>query len=312
METIHEILERVLENYPGARDEPFKGNPLQEIVTRSLRSVVQRVVGSEWLVDGSVGKGNWADTPWLAVFNPKITTSAQRGYYVVYLFDRDGRHVYLSLNQATTEVKQEFGKLHRDVLKDRAQTGYELLSSIGIQDLISGQLDLTGSGELTRGYCAGNITAFQYNADALPTEDVLIKDLHRILSLFSLYQKFRVGEISYSESVPEDIKSGLEAKQFRWHRRAERNQQLIKDAKKFHGTTCMVCTFNFEDVYGPRGSGYIEAHHIVPFAELSKELEPVVLDPKIDFVVVCANCHRMLHRSNPPMTPSQLQRLIKG
>src|SRR5262249_52580282 len=37
-------------------------------------------------VEGSAGAGNWAAVPWISVFDPAITTSATRGYYVVYLF----------------------------------------------------------------------------------------------------------------------------------------------------------------------------------------------------------------------------------
>jgi hypothetical protein len=43
-----------------------------------------------------------------------------------------------------------------------------------------------------------------------------------------------------------------------------------------------------------------------------KELEPIILDPKTDFVVVCSNCHRMLHRTKPVLAPSELiKRLSK-
>ena len=73
----------------------------------------------------------------------------------------------------------------------------------------------------------------------------------------------------------------------------------------------MICSFNFGDKYGSRGVGYIEAHHIVPFAQLVKELEPVTLDPKTDFVVVCANCHRMLHRTVPAISPLELKALLE-
>ena len=49
--------------------------------------------------------GNWAQLPWIAIFNPKITKSAQSGYYIVYLFREDMKGVYISLNQGVTEYK---------------------------------------------------------------------------------------------------------------------------------------------------------------------------------------------------------------
>ena len=43
-------------------------------------------LGAGLLVEGSAGAGNWAAVPWISVFDPAITTSATRGYYLVYLF----------------------------------------------------------------------------------------------------------------------------------------------------------------------------------------------------------------------------------
>jgi hypothetical protein len=58
--------------------------------------------------------------PWISVFDPAITTSATRGYYVVYLFHAHEPIVHLSLNQGTTAVREEFGARAREILKDRA------------------------------------------------------------------------------------------------------------------------------------------------------------------------------------------------
>lgn len=302
---------RLLGEFGSARREPFKKHPLAEFVRGPLAEAVRRTCGERLLVKGSVGQGVWAETPWVSIFDPRMTTSAQRGVYVVYLFDQLGRHFYLSLNQATTEVQDEYKSKFEQVLRDRADFAHDLLGPYGIEDLMGGSLDLTGDLDLTRGYCAGNIAALKYAASDIPTEDSLIRDLARFLNLYSTYVSVRNGEVGEGEELPDDITPGNEAKKYRWHRRAERNSRLASDAKKFHGTTCMVCGFNFERRYGPRGRDYIEAHHVVPFAQLVKELEPVTLDPKTDFVVVCANCHRMLHRSSPPLEPQQLRGLLQ-
>ncbi len=52
--------------------------------------------------------GQWTHFPWIAIFDIDITTSAQRGFYPVYLFTEDMRGgVYLSLNQGWTYFKGE-------------------------------------------------------------------------------------------------------------------------------------------------------------------------------------------------------------
>ena len=73
------------------------------------------------MVEGSPGRGDWAAVPWISVFDPAITTSAIRGYYVVYLFHTERPLVHLSLNQGTTAVREEFGREARAVLSDRAE-----------------------------------------------------------------------------------------------------------------------------------------------------------------------------------------------
>jgi 5-methylcytosine-specific restriction protein A len=73
----------------------------------------------------------------------------------------------------------------------------------------------------------------------------------------------------------------------------ERNPYNKAVAILLHGTTCMVCGFNFEKVYGEVGLNYIEVHHIIP---LSSRDEEISINPKTDFVCACSNCHRMIHR----------------
>ncbi|MFE6283206.1 HNH endonuclease [Streptomyces sp. NPDC057877] len=55
---------------------------------------------------------------------------------------------------------------------------------------------------------------------------------------------------------------------------------------------CEVCDFDFAHTYGELGDGYIEVHHVTPLhASGTRETR---LE---DLVCLCANCHRMCHRS---------------
>jgi hypothetical protein len=57
-------------------------------------------------VAGSIGRGAIAQVPWVGVFNKKITTSAQDGYYIVLLFSEDMSGCFLSLNQGVTAFRE--------------------------------------------------------------------------------------------------------------------------------------------------------------------------------------------------------------
>jgi 5-methylcytosine-specific restriction protein A len=87
-----------------------------------------------------------------------------------------------------------------------------------------------------------------------------------------------------------------------------RNPALINDAKLKYGFKCQVCEFSFEEKYAELGVGYIECHHTNPLSERSDLDE---LKTKIsDIAVVCANCHRMLHRRSPALTIEQLKEIM--
>lgn len=75
----------------------------------------------------------------------------------------------------------------------------------------------------------------------------------------------------------------------------ERDAGLRTKAIAIHGTRCMVqgCGFDFGTRYGTRGVDYIEVHHIKPISTAGGEH---LVNPKTDLAVVCANCHRMIHR----------------
>ena len=48
------------------------------------------------------------------IMNKDITTSTQRGYYIVYLFSEDMERLYLTLAQGVTETtKEEMQKLKK-------------------------------------------------------------------------------------------------------------------------------------------------------------------------------------------------------
>ena len=93
----------------------------------------------------------------------------------------------------------------------------------------------------------------------------------------------------------------------RVHSRIERDAKIPVAVKKLQGYSCLACGFNFENVYGELGSNYIEAHHVVPVAKIQRSEKQVNLID--DFMVLCANCHKMIHRLGEPWTRDRLKDL---
>ncbi|WP_280502149.1 HNH endonuclease [Nocardia farcinica] len=94
------------------------------------------------------------------------------------------------------------------------------------------------------------------------------------------------------------------------HFRRERDRKLrrkkIEQFRAIHSRLfCEVCGFDFEDVYGAHGSGYIECHHVVPLhvsGETTTKLS--------DLVLLCSNCHRMIHYRPRWLTPQELSGML--
>jgi len=99
---------------------------------------------------------------------------------------------------------------------------------------------------------------------------------------------------------------------FRVHRTRERNPALVKKRKqaalkKSGFLRCEVCGFDFQKVYGDLGKSFIECHHTVPVSEL----KPGARTRLKDLALVCANCHRMLHRGGETLTIKVLRKILR-
>jgi len=89
--------------------------------------------------------------------------------------------------------------------------------------------------------------------------------------------------------------------------RYERSQYNRALCLNFHGTRCKACNFDFSEVYGGLGEGFIHVHHIKPVSEIGLDY---IINPIQDLVPVCPNCHTMLHKKAPPYTVDELKALI--
>jgi 5-methylcytosine-specific restriction protein A len=110
------------------------------------------------------------------------------------------------------------------------------------------------------------------------------------------------GEIFNDEAVEGGI---LFSRHLRRERnRGLRNTKIRKVLEQKSVLACEVCGFNFEESFGDRGRNFIEAHHVRPLhttGEVKTRLD--------DLVLLCSNCHSMIHRT-PWLQPEELRSLI--
>ncbi|SCL30081.1 protein of unknown function [Micromonospora pallida] len=139
--------------------------------------------------------------PWIAVLDPEVTTTAQEGLYVVYLFRKDLPRVYLSMNQGATQhyqnaqKKKEKGEedlegvtckdLALAALREESALLRKHLSDEALTGLVAAiQLGAPRKYFLPSGYEEGNVAAIEYDPTQLPAEETLRADLARFLALY--------------------------------------------------------------------------------------------------------------------------------
>jgi 5-methylcytosine-specific restriction protein A len=90
-------------------------------------------------------------------------------------------------------------------------------------------------------------------------------------------------------------------------RNPKKRQEKIDQHKKANNgkLACETCGFDFGAVYGDHGDGYIECHHIVPLSESGETTTRLA-----DLILICSNCHRMIHRRSPWLKPDELRAMI--
>ena len=95
------------------------------------------------------------------------------------------------------------------------------------------------------------------------------------------------------------------------HKIIERNSEvarIAKDRRKRQDPflRCEVCELSFKERYGERGLDYIEAHHKNFLCKIEGERE---VSPS-DFIMLCSNCHKMIHRKEPWLNIDELKKII--
>jgi 5-methylcytosine-specific restriction protein A len=120
------------------------------------------------------------------------------------------------------------------------------------------------------------------------------------------------AKLKQHENIDESYLEGKEY--YGVHKRRERKSKASKDKKEqvYKATgdlKCEACDFSFVALYGERGKQFAECHHENPLADIDPtENTRTHLS---DLAILCANCHRMIHRYKPWISVQTLRKLIK-
>ena len=121
-----------------------------------------------------------------------------------------------------------------------------------------------------------------------------------------------VGPPNGGAEVEDEVAEAAEGRLLtRKHFVRERKPALVANKKRqamkrLGRLACEACGFDFSVRYGKRGDGLIECHHTKPVSTLA-EGHKTKLD---DLALVCANCHRVIHRTKPWLSIEDVRAIL--
>tara|TARA_B110000967_G_scaffold94842_1_gene97452 strand:+ start:560 stop:1738 length:1179 start_codon:yes stop_codon:yes gene_type:complete len=268
---------------------------------------------NEYKIEGSVGKGEISEIPWICVFDKVITESAQTGFYIVYLFRADLSGFYISLNQGWTQYEKAFkpksqAKLEIEKAAQKLKKTLKTVEGFTFQ-----KIDLKGNSDLAKGYELGNICSKYYGLNYLPNSISLINDLQKLIGTYRELKSLVGKEILEIDLV-------LDEEEFQ-----ERSQSgtvkvpkkgKIPKKKKINGSTSStwwrdpdmaytaISNANFQCENNPNhetfksavtSQQFVEAHHLIPMGFQDKH--EASIDVPENIISLCPNCHRAFHNS---------------
>lgn len=144
-----------------------------KLVMHEMAHVIRMYIQTnEIVVKPSVGQGYYADIPWICLLssNTSISPSAQKGLYIVILFNKNGNELYISLNQGITNFmnmglkKKEMESRVREVVQYFQK---ELSNDIFTKYGYTNELIYLGDNlrDLAKGYTLTNIVSKKFTID---------------------------------------------------------------------------------------------------------------------------------------------------
>lgn len=320
-----EHLIRIGREFPGARGEAFKGHPLAQSIRSDWPQSLRGMIGDAWSesfeIASSAGKGQWSEAPWIAVFHASVTESAMAGFYPVYLFEPGFKTVCLVLGQGAQALRESVGQ--KAALSELARRAAQLRANSSTWKArgfsagpfrtlksVSARLPSDAGEGASDAWSVAVAFGRRYVLDDLPTEEALAADLRSLLDIYKSMANDKrnhfasidrkLGEMNQTGELPEGSVDG--AVKIITHREIEtriRDRRLVSEVKKRLGCTCQACLVPMEATYGPTMSGYVEVHHKTPLSSLPAT--GAILKPTADdFMVLCSNCHKAIHRAGCP------------
>lgn len=203
--SLHDLIEIILTRYSNERKNKIAHNKLASLLRKGLHNVVSEdLLGEDHQTKGSAGQGQWSIVPWIGIFDKSISTTAQKGFDIVYLFSPDMQKVYLSLNQGWTLYKENFGNEAFKKIQTVSyywQNNLKTRSSRMNDTPIDLQSNIFKTSNLPKGYELGNIFSICYEKNKLPDNEIMVQDLRDMIICLSELRELLINKNKILQSI---------------------------------------------------------------------------------------------------------------
>ncbi|MGW7849747.1 MrcB family domain-containing protein [Staphylococcus xylosus] len=177
--TLSTLIKKIGNTYLKEKESgEFTGAPVGDLVKNQMVDELKNIEQLKgFKLKGSIGNGNFAEVPWVAIMDENITNSTTEGIYIVFLFSGDGEKVFLTLNQGVTYFKNKKLKKH-DIVK-ASNTIYEILDSPESAPI---DIDLKAKTSLGKSYEKTTISGFEYYINDMPDSSIIESDINKLLN----------------------------------------------------------------------------------------------------------------------------------
>ena len=181
---IRDLLLQFASEYPSAKKESLKGHPTAALMKLMASEIAEcGVFDGRYSIRGSVGKGGWAEIPWIAAFDLEETDTLHHGLVEILIFSADMKSLFLSLNQGSVTY---FDSHSRPETNRHLEENVEaLLKEVEIGSLNKGRIDLGASSSVGRFLETGCICSKRYSIGSLPSETEIVSDLAKFRDIYS-------------------------------------------------------------------------------------------------------------------------------
>jgi hypothetical protein len=210
---MRELLKAILEKYPTARaTTQFGGQHEIRSLFDKLKDEVSALdsvkSNTNLIVKYSYGKGNWAETSWLAILDKRETTTTQKGTYVVILFRSDGDGCHLKLGQGVTEIKELYGSGAAAVEElQRRADGVRKMFPEMLNTAFDAYANTSNEqrASLTGLYEASTIYSKYYKREEIPSDAELTSDIGTLVNCYDKYLQQDISNEELSETADRKI-----------------------------------------------------------------------------------------------------------